>query len=260
MRSSVPASLPADTSLRTQVYDSLRDSLTAGRFVPGQKLTLRFVAKALGVSLMPVREALRRLVAEGAFEMRPNRSVRVPLMTRARIIELRDIRIALEGLAVEKAAALATREQVARIRRIALEIVAARDMGDSATDRRKIREYHFALYAIADLPTLMRVIEGLWLQTGPYLNLLYPGFVSSPRGPEGRTRLLRALQAHDAATARREIERDIGEALTYVADLADAAGNIAPASPVPAKRPRRPTRPPAFRSRGATPVQRADRV
>ena len=260
MRSSVPASLPADTSLRTQVYDSLRDSLTAGRFVPGQKLTLRFVAKALGVSLMPVREALRRLVAEGAFEMRPNRSVRVPLMTRARIIELRDIRIALEGLAVEKAAALATREQVARIRRIALEIVAARDMGDSATDRRKIREYHFALYAIADQPTLMRVIEGLWLQTGPYLNLLYPGFVSSPRGPEGRTRLLRALQAHDAATARREIERDIGEALTYVADLADATGNIAPASPVPAKRPRRPTRPPAFRTRGATPVQRADRV
>ena len=62
-----------DTSLRRQVYDSLREALTAGRFVPGQKLTFRFVAGALGVSLTPVREALRRLVAEGAFEMQPNR-------------------------------------------------------------------------------------------------------------------------------------------------------------------------------------------
>lgn len=260
MRSSVPAGLPADTSLRSQVYDSLRDALTAGRFVPGQKLTLRFLAKALGVSLMPVREALRRLVAEGAFEMRPNRSIRVPLMTRAKILELRDIRMAVEGLAVEKAAALATREQIAGLRRIALEIVAARNLGDSATDRKKIREYHFALYAIADQPTLLRVIEGLWLQTGPYMNLLYPGFVSSPRGPEGRTRLLRALQAHDAAAARREVERDIGDALTYVADLADSAGNIAPASPVAAKRRRRPSKALPASPRGAALFQRAERL
>src|SRR5215475_1089790 len=102
-------SIPADTSLRKQVYDSLRAALTAGRFTPGQKLSFRFIAGALGVSLTPVREAVRRLVAEGAFEMRPNRSVRVPLMTRDRILELRDIRVALEGLAAEKAAARATR-------------------------------------------------------------------------------------------------------------------------------------------------------
>ncbi|MDI1285804.1 MAG: GntR family transcriptional regulator [Reyranella sp.] len=256
----MPPALPADTSLRTQVYDSLRDSLTSGKFVPGQKLTLRFLAKALGVSLMPVREALRRLVAEGAFEMRPNRSVRVPLMTRAKILELRDIRLAIEGLAVEKAAAVATKEQIARVRRIALEIVAARDVGDNVTDRKKIREYHFALYAIAEQPTLLRMIEGLWLQTGPYMNLLYPKFISSSRGPEGRTRLLRALQAHDAAAARREIERDIGDALTFVADLADSAGNIAPASPVAAKRRRAPSKAPATKPRGVPLFQRAERL
>ena len=88
----------SDTSLRTQVYDLLRQALTMGRFAPGQKLTFRFIAGALGVSLTPVREALGRLVAEGAFEMQPNRSVRVPLMTRARIVELRDIRIVARGV------------------------------------------------------------------------------------------------------------------------------------------------------------------
>jgi DNA-binding GntR family transcriptional regulator len=236
---------PADTSLRSQVYDSLRDALTAGRFAPGQKLSFRFIAGTLGVSMTPVREAVRRLVAEGAFEMRPSRSVRVPLMTRDKVLELRDIRISVEGLATEKAAARVTREQVAGLRRIASELLTVRSRGDTAADRQKIREFHFALYALAGQPALLRVIEGLWLQTGPYLNLLYPDFVASPRGPERRLRIIKALQAHDGATARREMETDIGEALTYVAGLADAAGNIAPAQPVEPKRRRRPSPPPA---------------
>jgi DNA-binding GntR family transcriptional regulator len=230
------ASTAEDTSLRQQVYESLREALTAGRFVPGQKLTFRFVASALGVSLTPVREALRRLVAEGAFEMQPNRSVRVPLMTRAKILELRDIRMAVEGLAAEKAAARASKHEVGRLRQIALEIATARSAGDSGTDRLKVREFHFALYGAADQPTLLRVIEGLWLQTGPYMNLLYPEFVSLPRGPETRARIIRAVQSHDALAARREIENDIRHALSYVADLADESGNIAPASPTAAKR------------------------
>ena len=233
----------ADTSLRSQVYDSLRDALTAGRFTPGQKLSFRFIAGTLGVSMTPVREAVRRLVAEGAFEMRPNRSVRVPLMTRDKILELRDVRLALEGLATEKAAARTTREHAANLRRIATELVAVRTRGDTATDRQKIREFHFALYAIANQPTLLRVIEGLWLQTGPYMNLLYPDFISSPRGPERRLRIVKALQAHDGATARREMQGDIGDALAYVANLADAEGNIAPAQPVDPKRRRRPSPP-----------------
>ena len=241
-----PPKVPVDTSLRAQVYDFLREALTSGKFKPGQKVTFRAVAGTQGVSLTPVREALRRLVAEGAFEMQPNRSVRVPLMTRARVLELRDLRMAVEGLAAEKAALLATKAQVAKVRRVAHEIMVARGRGDSVLDRMKVREFHFSLYAIADQPALLRVIEGLWLQTGPYLNLLYPDYIGSPRGPETRARIIRALQSHDAATARREIEGDVRRALTYVADLADAAGNIAPAAPVQTRRRRgRPSPSPA---------------
>ena len=221
--------IPADTSLRKQVYDSLRDALTAGRFIPGQKLTFRFIAGTLSVSLTPVREAIRRLVAEGALEMQPSRSVRVPLMTRDKILELRDIRMTLEGLATEKAAALSTAAQAAKLRRIASDLLAVRSRGDTIADRQKIREFHFALYAIANQPTLLQMIEGLWLRTGPYLNLLYPDFVASPHGPERRQRIIKAVEGHDPATARREMEADIESARSYVASLADAAGNIAPA-------------------------------
>lgn len=226
----VPAP-PADTSLRQQVYESVRDALTAGRFAPGQKLTFRTVASALGVSLTPVREAMRRLVAEGAFEMQPSRSVRVPLMTRDKLMELCAIRVALEGLAAAEAAGKATRSEIAALRRIAREVAAARSAGDSVTDRQKIREFHFAVYEAARLPTLLRLIEGLWLQTGPYMNLLFPEFIASSRGPAARERIIRALQERDAAAARREMETDIRLTLDYVAGLADASGNIAPAAP-----------------------------
>ncbi|OJU36052.1 MAG: hypothetical protein BGN99_25600 [Alphaproteobacteria bacterium 65-37] len=221
-------SVPADRSLRKQVYDSLRVALTAGRFVPGEKLTFRTIAGALGVSLTPVREALRRLVAEGAFEMQPSRSVRVPLMTRAKALELRDIRTALEGLAAAKAAEVATKAQVAELRRIAREILAHRRRGDEVGDRENVRAFHFAVYALSGQPTLLRVIEGLWLQTGPYMNLLYPEFIASAGGPARRLRVIEALAARDSVAARREIENDVHKTLTYVADLADAAGNIVP--------------------------------
>jgi DNA-binding GntR family transcriptional regulator len=246
MLRSMLANALADTSLRSHVYDWLSDALSTGRFTPGQKLSLRFISGALGVSLTPVREAIRRLAAEGALEIRPSRSVRVPLMTREKVLELRDIRMALEGLAAEKAAALTTPELAATLRRIAAELMRVRTRGDAAADRQKIREFHFTLYAIANQPTLFRVIEGLWLQTGPYMNLLFPDFVASPRGPKRRLRIIKALQAHDCATARREMQGDIGDALTYVAGLADSDGNIAPAGrPIDTKRRRRSSSPSA---------------
>ena len=71
----------------------------------------------------------------------------------------------IEVLAAAKAAALATPGQVAELRRVARELP-QRARGDNAADRQKIRAFHFTLYAIAGQPTLLRVIEGLWLQTG----------------------------------------------------------------------------------------------
>jgi DNA-binding GntR family transcriptional regulator len=215
-----------DTLLHQQVYDSLREALTAGRFSPGQKVTFRFIAGALGVSMTPVREALRRLVTEGVLEMQPNRSVRIPLMTRTKVLELRDIRTTLEGLAAEKAAHAATESLISRLRAITEEIGEARRIGDFAMDRRKLREFHFSIYTAAGQPTLLRLIEGLWLQTGPYMNLLYPDFVSSPYGPELRQRVIAALAARDADAARKEVASDIHRTLTYISGLADAQGVI----------------------------------
>jgi len=221
----------ADPDNRRQlVYTEVCAALMSGHFVPGQKITIRALASAYGTSLTPVREALHRLVAEGVLEGEANRSVRVPVVTGAKLRELRDIRLAVEPLAAARAAERIPLAEIVQLRGIADELRAAREKGDVATDIDRLTEFQFKVYRASEMPTLMRTIEGLWLQTGPYLKLLYPGYVRQLRARRGdwRERLCSALERRDAEAARREIQADVGEALDYLATLADAASFMGP--------------------------------
>src|SRR5258707_516888 len=90
-------------TVQDRVYSVLRDQLMRGGFEPGQKLKIADLASALGTSAMPVREALNRLVAERAIESMPNRSVRVPSLSKESLRDLMEARCAIEGLAVGEA-------------------------------------------------------------------------------------------------------------------------------------------------------------
>src|SRR5215472_16623342 len=92
-------------TVQDRVYSALRDRLMRGGFEPGQKLKISELATAFGTSAMPVREALNRLAAERAIESMPNRSVRVPSLSKESLRDLMDARFAVEGLAVSRAAA-----------------------------------------------------------------------------------------------------------------------------------------------------------
>ncbi|MER9426885.1 GntR family transcriptional regulator, partial [Mesorhizobium sp. M0317] len=211
--------------LRDKVYTNVRNALMAGRFVPGQKMVIRQLAEQNGTSLTPVRECLRRLVAEGVLEGEANRSVRVPRMTGAKMRELRDIRLAVEGLATARSAERITPEEVSGLRRMAEELADARRRGNVDADVAKLSEFQLGVYRASGMPQLAKIIESLWLQTGPYLKLLFPDYVKSvaARGGDWRGRLCAALEAHDAEAARREIVEDVGQSLDYLTTLADAA-------------------------------------
>src|SRR4051794_6599884 len=86
-----------------KVYQAIQEGLIGGRFVPGRSVTLRGLAEILGVSPMPVRAAVARLVAEGALAMTPTRRVSVPAMTPGRFDELVRARILLESEAAVRA-------------------------------------------------------------------------------------------------------------------------------------------------------------
>src|SRR5215467_10221414 len=85
-------------TLNEEVYQQLKQALMSGRIAPGSTMTIRSLAASFGISPMPVREALRRLVAEHVLELLPNRSVSLPVITRVRFREITRIRTSLEGL------------------------------------------------------------------------------------------------------------------------------------------------------------------
>ena len=89
-------------TFQKQSYRKLREALMKGRFMPGDTVSLRGLARELGTSPMPIREAVRHLVAEKALEFRENRTFSVPVMTYAKLDELRKLRIILEGAVAEE--------------------------------------------------------------------------------------------------------------------------------------------------------------
>lgn len=214
----------ARVPLRDSAYARLRELLIAGQLAPGDKVSPRELAAQLEVSPMPVREAVQRLAAEGALVVRPQSGARVPLMTRGRFVELTTIRIALEGMAAERAAQSASAAELKAIEQhlARLQDSAARARPDPAVVIRGNQRLHFAIYRSARMPALLALIEGLWLQIGPVLNLDLRS--SSERlaklGAHEHHRLLVAsLGRRDSKGARRGLVGDIESAAAHILSL-----------------------------------------
>jgi DNA-binding GntR family transcriptional regulator len=201
-------------TLGDKVYGHLRELLISGRLAPGDKLSLRGTAEVLGVSMMPVREAVSRLVADHALEVAPNRAVRVPIMTVDQFRELTEVRIAIEGFAAERAAAQAGEEAIAAM--AAAEAAFAAHSRNPAADRaeavRVNRDFHFAIYGATGLPTLIEIIGGLWLKAGPIINLdlrASPERLATGGASRFHADALAAIRRRDGAAARAAIAGDI---------------------------------------------------
>lgn len=208
-------------TLGERVTGELRELLISGRLAPGEKLSLRRVAEALGVSMMPVREAVSRLAADKALEVLPGRAVRVPMLTLAQFRELTRIRLVLEGFAMEEAAKVASDQQVETVARYeaAFRAAAKADPTDSAAAVAANRHLHFAVYEAAGMPSLIEMIERLWLKAGPVLNLDMrhePRRLDGGSAVQAHAALVAALRRHDPAAARAALEEDIRAAAEHI--------------------------------------------
>ena len=204
-------------TVQERVYGVLRDRLMRGGFEPGQKLKIADLATALGTSAMPVREALNRLAAERAIEALPNRSVRVPSLSKDALRDLMETRFAVEGLAVARAAANMTAETLAQLR----DLIAAQSETDSEhiseASARQNRAFHFAIYRQSGSTVLLPIIESLWLQFGPYLRVASERFDGREgRGTNFHVEIVQALERQDGKAARAALEEDIGRAFELV--------------------------------------------
>jgi DNA-binding GntR family transcriptional regulator len=204
-------------TLHDRVYLELRNAIMSGAIMPGTTVTIRALAKALGTSQMPAREALRRLVAEHALEMLPNRTVKLPVVTSERFKEIYLLRVTLEGLATEVAATSINSAELDRMERIDREMMqqAGRTPADYLA---RNREFHFTIYNAAQLPIMMAIIEQLWLQIGPLLNHIAIESVIKNAHNHHRT-AIDALRVGDGKAARAAIETDISDAERVIVEL-----------------------------------------
>ncbi len=206
-------------TLQTQAYNKLREALMTGLIMPGQSLTLRATAEVMGTSPMPVRDAVRRLEIEHALVARSNRTLGVPEMTYSSLTELREVRVALEGLAAEKAARLITAEELAAVDRRYQEMAVAAAAGDHGAYLRANWAFHSAIYRASGSQLLVSLIEPTWLRIGPYVRLMLPDRRSLTESLGNHLRALDALRRRDPSAARQAIVQDITDSAEGLARI-----------------------------------------
>ncbi|MFP8967511.1 GntR family transcriptional regulator [Pokkaliibacter sp. CJK22405] len=199
-------------TLQEWVYRALRQAIMTGQFKPGHSITIRGAAALLDVSLMPVREALRRLVAERALELQANRRVTVPRMTPDKLEELAGARIALETLAAVRALPRVDAALLETLRALDQEVDEALASGDVSTYLQKNQMFHLTLYRAGDSQVLIPLIESLWLQFGPFMRMVL-GKIGASYVLDRHAEALHAIENRDALALRLAIEGDIRDGM-----------------------------------------------
>jgi DNA-binding GntR family transcriptional regulator len=215
------ASRPATTA--QQVLESLRHGLIAGMLRPGQRVTQEDVALRLGVSVAPVREALRVLEQEGQLVYRPRRGYFVTELRIEDLEEIYELRRVLEERAARLALPDLDDETLARLRAAAEECEVAGESADVARELAANRRFHFALLERADQPHTMRVIRLLWDSTESYRAIYYNSPAERRRAAKAHKRILAAVAARDADRLVAELDAHRDRALAVLRGILEPA-------------------------------------
>ena len=205
-------------------YARLRDMILFGHLRPGAAVTIQGLIADLGAGMTPVREAIRRLTAEGALEPQGNRRVAVPSMTEAMLRQVAFARLSIEPKLAEMAAAQLTPDVIQRLQEIDNTVDRAIRAGDVTGYLQSNHAFHFCLYEASDAPILVDMARSLWLRFGPSLRVVCARFGSTAL-PDRHSEALAAMRASDATALREAMERDIAQGVEQV-QLALAQGGI----------------------------------
>ena len=206
MTASNTAALPhlgRHQTLQEAVYLALRRSLIDGTFRPGQRLRQDTLATQLGVSTMPVREALRRLEAEGLVNISPRRGATVSDLRAEELEEIFLLRVSLEPLAARLGVPNLTHADLDQMRHTLEAIDDANKRGEPAQFLRLDRQFHSVLNDAARRPLLATFITTLWNRSDPYRRASVFHSNRALQAQDEHRELLRACENRDAEAAER---------------------------------------------------------
>ncbi|TNF64376.1 MAG: GntR family transcriptional regulator [Rhodobacteraceae bacterium] len=209
---------PSDTAAAAhdRVYRALRTRIMHGEIAPGQALTLRGIGRDFGVSMTPAREAVRRLVAEGALFLSSSGRVSTPELSNERIEELAALRALIEVELASRALPRAHMALIDRLQTINANVAEAVAQRDAVQYIRTNLEFHRTLYLRAQAPAMLAMAETVWLQLGPTMRALY-GRLRRTDPPQYHKLIIAALKAGDEPGLRLAVRSDVTQGLRMLA-------------------------------------------
>ena len=203
-------------AVHDRVYRTLRARIMFGEILPGVSMTLRGLGEEFGVSMTPAREAVRRLVAEGALTMSSSGRITTPELTNERIEELAALRALIEVELASRALPRAHMALIERLQAINGTVAEAVAHRDAVSYIRTNLEFHRTLYLRAQAPAMLAMTETVWLQMGPTMRALY-GRLRRTEPPQYHRLIIAALRAGDEPGLRLAVRSDVTMGLRMLA-------------------------------------------
>ena len=198
-----------------QVYRQLRAQILFGEMAPGQAVTIQGLTAELNAGMTPVREAIRRLISDGALVFQGNRRVSVPQLSKSDVEQIVYVRKSIEYQLCERAVNRITDALIDTLDLIDQELDAAISSGNVGRYLERNYQFHATLYAQADAPILAEITDRLWLRFGPSLRVVCGRFGTESL-PDRHKDLLTALRARDVVAATAAVLLDIEQGMDQI--------------------------------------------
>lgn len=201
--------------LHEQIYVMLKRNLMMGRFTPGQKLPLRGLAKSLGTSLMPVRDALQRLESVGSVVSTPNRTMMVPTFSSKQLRDICTLRTILESATVERACDSRTDEELGQLQAHVADICRSAETNDIDLFLEANYHFHMLIAEMSRLSFISQLLEPLWMHIGPSVRHSVPDETLFQSAARNHTNVYDAIVSRNAKAAVKAMQKDISEGYSF---------------------------------------------
>jgi DNA-binding GntR family transcriptional regulator len=179
----------------------LREQIATGAFRPGGQLRQEVLAREFGVSVPPVREALKTLEAEGQVVYAPHRGYFVASMSFAELAESYRIRELLETEAIQRSVPILTKPDISRMQEAMRDMERAHRRDDVPSLTNANRRFHFTLFEAAEMPRMADMIRVLWESSDRYRSLYFSAREHRRRVNDEHREIMAAVRSHDADRA-----------------------------------------------------------
>lgn len=219
------STLSSGNVVHEHVFERVREAIISGQFSPGSTISVRKLASEYGVSAMPAREAIRRLVAMGALEMTDTRRITLATMSQEKLAEIRVARLALEPELAVKAWEKVSGRPRAKKRLIDLmtrcdtQLDVAITSGDATDYARHNSEFHFALYRASEASVMLGLVESLWMQFGPFMRVVIGRMGTAWFKDDKHKDAIDAIRDDDPVRLKQAIRDDIGDGMTSISEV-----------------------------------------